>query len=120
MEWFQMARLQTHPNFSEQPTEGYVMTSSTTLKPSVHANRFAGILRDYTTDQVLALRPTIQNDCALARHGAERLWADMHSLPFVAALGAMNGSQATNYVKGGLRAIYLSGWQVAADANLAG
>jgi isocitrate lyase len=96
------------------------MTASKALKPSVHANRFTGVLRDYSTDQVLALRPTIQNDCALARHGAERLWADMHSLPFVAALGAMNGSQATNYVKGGLRAIYLSGWQVAADANLAG
>jgi isocitrate lyase len=96
------------------------MNESKTLKPSAHQNRFQGIVRDYTLDQVQMLRPSIQNDCAIARHGAERLWADMHSLPFVAALGAMNGSQATNYVKGGLRAIYLSGWQVAADANLAG
>jgi isocitrate lyase len=83
-------------------------------------DRFSGIVRDYTPAQVARLRPSVQNDCVIARRAAERLWRDMHATPFVSALGAMNGSQATNYVKGGLNAIYLSGWQVAADANLAG
>src|ERR1700733_5730060 len=85
-----------------------------------NTERFAGITRDYTPDQVQRLRPSVQNDCVIARRGALRLWHDMHTTPYVKALGAMNGSQATNYVKGGLNAIYLSGWQVAADANLAG
>jgi isocitrate lyase len=96
------------------------MKQKTSLQESAPQDRWQGIVREYSSDKVELLRPSIQNDCAIARHGAERLWADMHSLPFVSALGAMNGSQATNYVKGGLRAIYLSGWQVAADANLAG
>jgi isocitrate lyase len=97
------------------------MTQTTSPKAShTVPERFAGIVRDYTPEQVQKLRPSIQNDFVVARRGAERLWAEMHTSPFVAALGAMNGSQATNYVKGGLRAIYLSGWQVAADANLAG
>lgn len=96
------------------------MTERTSPKASTVPARFAGIVRDYTPEQVEQLRPTIQNDFAIARHGAERLWRDMHTSQHVAALGAMNGSQATNYVKGGMRALYLSGWQVAADANLAG
>ncbi len=97
------------------------MTQQTSPKatPAV-PERFAGVVREYTPEQVQLLRPSLQNDCVVARRGAERLWSEMHTSPFVAALGAMNGSQATNYVKGGLRAIYLSGWQVAADANLAG
>ncbi|CAN5293701.1 isocitrate lyase [soil metagenome] len=92
----------------------------TASKASTVPDRFAGIVRDFTPEQVEQLRPSIQNDFVIARHGAERLWADMHTSQHVAALGAMNGSQATNYVKAGMRAIYLSGWQVAADANLAG
>jgi isocitrate lyase len=90
------------------------------VKTNLTQDRFSGIVRDYTPAQVARLRPSVQNDCVIARRAAERLWRDMHSTPFVSALGAMNGSQATNYVKGGLNAIYLSGWQVAADANLAG
>ena len=91
------------------------------MERNTHAqDRFAGIVRDYTDEQVARLRPTVQNDCLIARRGATSLWQQMHTTPFVSALGAMNGSQATNYVKGGLRAIYLSGWQVAADANLNG
>ncbi len=96
------------------------MTERTSPKASTVPDRFAGIVRDYTPEQVAQLRPTIQNDFVIARHGAERLWHAMHTSQHVAALGAMNGSQATNYVKGGMQALYLSGWQVAADANLAG
>lgn len=96
------------------------MTERTSPKASTVPDRFAGIVRDFTPEQVARLRPSIQNDYVIARHGAERLWREMHTSQHVAALGAMNGSQATNYVKGGMRALYLSGWQVAADANLAG
>src|SRR5205085_3226549 len=66
------------------------------------------------------LRGSIQIEYTLARLGAERLWKLLHSEPYVAALGALTGNQAIQQVRAGLKAIYLSGWQVAADANLAG
>lgn len=82
--------------------------------------RWNGIKRDYSEHDVIRLRGSFQPDCTLARRGAERLWNDLHSQAFVHALGALTGNQAMQQVKAGLRAIYLSGWQVAGDANLAG
>lgn len=82
--------------------------------------RWAGIKRDYTAEDVIKLRGSIQIEHTLARRGAEKFWQLLHSEPFVNALGAMSGNQAMQQVKAGLKAIYLSGWQVAADANLAG
>ena len=82
--------------------------------------RWNGIKRPYTAEEVVRLRGSIQIEYTLARLGAERLWNLLHSEPYVAALGALTGNQAVQQVKAGLKAIYLSGWQVAADANLAG
>ncbi len=82
--------------------------------------RWAGVQRTYTADDVVRLRGSIQEEFTLARLGAERLWSLLHSEDYVAALGALTGNQAVQQVKAGLKAIYLSGWQVAADANLAG
>jgi isocitrate lyase len=82
--------------------------------------RWAGITRPYTTDDVERLRGSIQVEYTLARLGAERLWQLLHSEGYVNALGAMTGNQAVQQVKAGLPAIYVSGWQVAADANDAG
>src|SRR5713226_4211414 len=82
--------------------------------------RWQGIARPYSAEDVVRLRGSIQIEYTLARLGAERLWNLLHSEPYVAALGALTGNQAVQQVKAGLKAIYLSGWQVAADANLAG
>ncbi|MBX5451445.1 isocitrate lyase [Thermogemmatispora sp.] len=82
--------------------------------------RWQGIQRPYSGQDVVRLRGSIQIEYTLARMGAERLWELLHSEPYVAALGALTGNQAVQQVKAGLKAIYLSGWQVAADANLAG
>jgi len=82
--------------------------------------RWDGITRDYTAEDVLRLRGSIDIQYTLAEMGAERLWELLHSDTFVAALGALTGNQAIQQVRAGLKAIYLSGWQVAADANLAG
>ena len=82
--------------------------------------RWEGIERPYTADDVVRLRGSIRIEHTLARMGAERLWRLMHERPFVSSLGALTGNQAVQQVKAGLEAIYLSGWQVAADANLAG
>ena len=82
--------------------------------------RWAGIERPYSADDVVALRGSVAVEHTLARLGAERLWALMNTKPYVAALGAMTGGQAVQQVRAGLDAVYLSGWQVAADANLAG
>lgn len=82
--------------------------------------RWRGIKRPYTAEDVLRLRGSIQIEHTLARLGAERLWNLLQSEPYVAALGALTGNQAVQQVKAGLKAIYLSGWQVAADANLSG
>src|SRR5215470_15115686 len=82
--------------------------------------RWAGITRPYSYEDVLRLRGTIQIEYTLARLGAERLWNLMRNEPYVAALGALTGNQAIEMVQAGLKAIYGSGWQVAADANTAG
>jgi isocitrate lyase len=85
-----------------------------------HTNRWEGITRPYTTEDIERLRGSIQIEYTLARRGAEKLWDMLHTEPYVAALGALTGNQAVQQVKAGLKAIYLSGWQVAADANDAG
>jgi isocitrate lyase len=82
--------------------------------------RWEGIERPYTAEDVARLRGSVVIEHTLARLGAERLWKLMTEKPYVRALGALTGNQAVQQVKAGLEAIYLSGWQVAADANLAG
>ena len=82
--------------------------------------RWDGIERGYDAEQVVRLRGTVPVEYSVARLGAEKLWKYLHQEPFVNALGALTGNQAMQQVKAGLKAIYLSGWQVAADANLAG
>lgn len=82
--------------------------------------RWEGIHRPYSAQEVLNLRGTVKIEYSLARRGAETLWKKLKSQPFVAGLGALTGNQAVQEVAAGLEAIYLSGWQVAADANLAG
>lgn len=83
-------------------------------------SRWTGITRGYTAEEVVRLRGTVAIDHSLARLGANKLWSSLHSMDFVNALGALTGNQAMQQVKAGLKAIYLSGWQVAADANVAG
>src|SRR5271165_4028835 len=82
--------------------------------------RWAGTQRTYTAEDVIRLRGSVQEEHTLARLGAERLWSLLQEEDYVNALGALTGNQAVQQVRAGLKAIYLSGWQVAADANLAG
>ncbi len=82
--------------------------------------RWRGVKRNYSAEDVVRLRGSVHIEHSLARIGAEKLWNSLHTEPFVNALGALTGNQAMQQVKAGLKAIYLSGWQVAADANLAG
>ena len=82
--------------------------------------RWAGIERGYAAEEVVRLRGTVAIEYSLARLGADKLWKYLGEKPFVNALGALTGNQAMQQVKAGLNAIYLSGWQVAADANVAG
>src|SRR5690349_9444503 len=79
--------------------------------------RWAGVRRGYTAEDVYRLRGSVQVEHTLARRGAEKLWKMMHEMPYVNSLGALSGNQAMQQVKAGVPAIYLSGWQVAADAN---
>ena len=83
-------------------------------------NRWNGITRTHSKEDVERLRGSIKIEHTLAQRGAERLWAELNSGEFVTALGALTGNQAVQQVRAGLKAIYLSGWQVAADANLSG
>src|SRR5881275_2450895 len=82
--------------------------------------RWKGLTRDYTADDVVRLRGSVQEEHTLARRGAEKLWDLINTNDYINALGALTGNQAVQQVRAGLKAIYLSGWQVAADANLAG
>ena len=82
--------------------------------------RWSNVTRPYTAESVHKLRGTVRIEYSLARLGAEKLWHLLEKEPFINALGAMTGNQAMQQVKAGLKAIYLSGWQVAADANLSG
>ena len=97
----------THPTFE-------------TLVPGAPAGRFAGIERNYSPAEVLRLRGSVTIAHTLAERGANRLWKSLHETSYVNALGALTGNQAMQMVRAGLQAIYLSGWQVAADANVAG
>ncbi|WP_114392356.1 isocitrate lyase [Oleisolibacter albus] len=87
---------------------------------AIHAKRFEGIRRDFTAEDVRRLAGSVKIEYTLAEMGAKRLWELLHTRPYVHTLGAFTGNQAVQHVKAGLEAIYLSGWQVAADANLAG
>ena len=82
--------------------------------------RWKEVIRPYTKEEVERLRGTVKIEYTLARLGAERLWKLLQKEDYVPTLGALTGNQAVQQVKAGLKAIYLSGWQVAADANLAG
>ena len=82
--------------------------------------RWTGIRRPYKGDDVVRLRGSIQIEHTLARIGAERLWNLLQSEPYVPALGTLTGNQAVEQIQAGLKAIYVSGWQIAADGNLAG
>ncbi len=89
-------------------------------RDSLHAKRFDGIVRTYSKADVERLRGSFKIEYTLATLGAKRLWELLHTEPYVAALGALTGNMAVQQVRAGLKAIYLSGWQVAADANTAG
>jgi len=95
------------------------MTTFADLVPSPKG-RFDGIERPYTPEDVLRLRGSLPITHTLAERGANRLWELLHTEPYINALGAVTGNQAMQMVRAGLKAIYLSGWQVAADANTAG
>ena len=90
------------------------------LVPSSSPNRWDGVLRPYAAADVQRLRGSVVVEHTLARLGAERLWRLLHREGAVRALGALSGSQAVQMVRAGLEAIYVSGWQVAADANSCG
>lgn len=90
------------------------------MNSAENAGRWEGVRRDYTKEDVKKLSGSIQIEYTLARMGATRLWDLLHSREFVSSLGALTGNQAMQMVKAGLEAIYLSGWQVAADANISG
>jgi malate synthase A len=95
-------------------------SSAASGAPSADPRRWADVVRRYGRAEVERLRGTVRVEHTLARHGAEWLWQLLHERAFVPALGALTGNQAVQMVRAGLEAIYLSGWQVAADANTAG
>src|SRR5712664_2475093 len=80
------------------------------------SDRWAGIKRGYSAEEVHALRGSIKVEFSIAKMSSERLWSSMHSQPYIQALGDVTGNKAVQMVQAGLKAIYLSGWQVAADA----
>ena len=104
------------------------MTNQMTLEQQADAlrhewatdDRWRGVRRDYSAEDVVRLRARLPVEHSFARHAAQRLWSLLHSEPYVATFGALTGAQAVQMVRAGLKAIYLSGWQVAADGNLAG
>jgi isocitrate lyase len=89
-------------------------------KEQIHAARWEGVVRDYSQADIAKLSGSVKIEYTLAEMGARRLWELLHTEPYVNTLGALTGNQAMQAVKAGLKAIYLSGWQVAGDANLAG
>src|ERR1700751_2812536 len=96
------------------------MTGFYNLVPGAPTGRFDGVERPYTAEDVKRLRGSVTIRHSLAEMGANRLWQLIHEEDYVHALGAISGNQAMQMVRAGLKAIYLSGWQVAADANVAG
>ena len=97
-----------------QPNDPEILTD---LYPNA---RWSGIERPYSAADVGRLQGSVQIEHTLARLGAERLWHLLNTEPYIPALGALTGNQAVQQVQAGLKAIYLSGWQVAADANIGG
>jgi isocitrate lyase len=97
-----------------------IAARKTSTIDALHSRRYEGIERPYSNDDVDRLRGSFHIDHTIARLGARRLWELLHSEHYVAALGALTGNMAVQQVRAGLQAIYLSGWQVAADANTAG
>ena len=89
-------------------------------KISYDLKRFAGIKRDYTSEEVERLRGSIKIEYSMCKHQSKKLWDLLNSEPYINTLGSLSGNHAVQHAKAGLKAIYLSGWQVAADANTAG
>ena len=104
----------------EEKTAQYALAQECMNHEWANNPRWSGIERPYTAEDVLRLRGSVHIEHTLARLGAERLWELLHTEPYVNALGAVTGNQAVQQVQAGLKAIYVSGWQVAADANNAG
>ena len=96
------------------------MTTFKDLVPTASEDRFNGIKRNYTPEEAARLRGSINIEYTLAERGANKLWELLKTEPFINALGALSGNQAIQMAKAGLKAIYLSGWQVAGDSNVAG
>src|ERR1700733_8112588 len=118
------SRLEGMLNGSASPNGHKVVSKIESQAATLHRNwatdpRWSGTERTYSAADVVRLRGSVQEEHTLARLGAERLWSLLHEDGYVSALGALTGNQAVQQVKAGLTAIYLSGWQVAADANLA-
>src|SRR5690606_26183017 len=112
------------PNSAQRPGD-QTQTAAELAAEWASDPRWSGIRRDYTAEDVVALRGPVREDATLARRGAERLWESIHAnsenpAHWIAAPGALTGNQSVQRVRAGLEAIYLSSWQVAADANLAG
>ena len=98
----------------------YDLEAARLKKDWAENSRWKGIRRGYTAEDVVRLRGSVHIEHTLARRGSEKLWKLIHDEPYVNTLGALTGNQALQQVKAGLKAIYLSGWQVAADANISG
>jgi isocitrate lyase len=111
--------IESHMNESERMTQ-YALAQDCLNHDWNNNNRWKGVERPYTAEDVLRLRGSIHIEHTLAHLGAERLWELLQTEPYVNALGAMTGNQAVQQVQAGLKAVYVSGWQVAADANNAG
>ncbi len=114
---------QTGPNDNNDPLFRGVFNEAgrgVTRRAPAASERFKGIIRDFTMADVEKLRGSLKIEYTLADRGARRLWEAIHQRDYVNALGALTGNQAMQMAKAGLQAIYLSGWQVAADANVAG
>jgi isocitrate lyase len=105
---------------TKQKRRATVKAKRVRLPVGPNDRRWRGILRPYSEKDVRRLQGSLVPEHTLARRGAEKLWKLLQTEPFVPALGALTGNQAVQQVRAGLKAIYLSGWQVAADANLAG
>jgi isocitrate lyase len=104
----------------EERTAQYALAQDCLNYEWMNSPRWRGVERPYTAENVLRLRGSIHIEHTLARMGAERLWESLQNEPYLKALGAVTGNQAVQQVQAGLKAIYVSGWQVAADANNAG
>src|SRR6266498_1900533 len=109
-----------HPLSDRERVAQYALAQAAMNEDWAANPRWKGVERPYTAEDVLRLRGSIHIEHTLARMGAERLWELLQSEGYINALGAMTGNQAVQQVQAGLKAIYVSGWQVAADANNAG